>query len=171
MYHIYIRGNVSFILEQYRNNMQFSKVVFCKGTYKQCPGIYPGYYPTYNFCKFCRTFIPVPGTSGCSVTPVPQYPGYGRTACFVPARNFCEFCTLVPQYPELLEVLYDFRTRTRNFWNFCKISVPLPGTSVTSVRLWHNTRGTGMYAFVAIPGELCIHSGLIRRVHSLYYKN
>ena len=30
-------------------------------------GIYPGYYPTKNFCKFCRTFIPVPGTSVSSV--------------------------------------------------------------------------------------------------------
>ena len=64
-------------------------------------GIYPGYYPTKNFCKFYRTFISVPGTSVSSVRPCHKYPGYGYSI-FIPARNFCEFCTPVPQYPELL---------------------------------------------------------------------
>ena len=83
-----------------------------------CSVGYPGYYTSKNFCKFCRTFIPVPGTYGSSVRP--SYPYleflgvlYARgqntrgtgTACFVPARNFCELCTPIPQYPELLEVL------------------------------------------------------------------
>ena len=57
------------------------------------------------------------------------------TACFVPPRNFCELCTPMPQYLELLEVVQDFRTRTRKFWKFCKNPIPLPGTSVSSVRL------------------------------------
>ena len=30
-------------------------------------GIYPGHYPTNSFCKLCRAFIPVPGTSVRSV--------------------------------------------------------------------------------------------------------
>ena len=70
-----------------------------------------------------------------------------HTAYFVPTRNFREFCTPMLQYPELLgllELLYDFCTRTLNFWKFCKIPIPSPGTSVTSVRLWHNTGGTGV---------------------------
>ena len=87
---------------------------------------------TRKFWKFCTTFMPVPGTFGCSVRPCHNTRG-PATSCFVPARSFCELCTPVPQYPELLEVLHEFRTRTRNFWKFCKIPIPLPGTSVTSV--------------------------------------
>ena len=120
-------------------------------------GYYPGYYPGKNFCKFCSAFIPVPETSRSSVRHSYLYPkllevlcarghktrGVG-TARFVPARNFCEFCTPVPQYPEVLEILQDIRTRTGNFWKFCRTLIPLPGNSVTPVRPWHNTRGTGI---------------------------
>ena len=95
---------------------------------------------TRNFCKFCKTFIPVPGTPVSSVgysypypellrvlyTPCHNTRGTGA-ALFVHARNFCEFCTRVPQYPELLEVLQPFHTRTRNFWKFCRTPIPLPG--------------------------------------------
>ena len=130
------------------------------------PGIYPGYYPTKNLCKFCRTFIPVPGTFGSSLhdihtrTPEILEVLYARdhntrgtgTACFVPARNFREFCTPAPQHRELVEVLQDFRIRTRNFWKICKIPIPLPGTSATRVRLWHNTRGTGV-PLLQYPGS------------------
>ena len=78
----------------------------------------------------------------------------------IPTRNFCEFSQ-------------DFHTRTRNSCVFCKTSVytrtrkkalfcrvrtgpypgylrvcatfiPIPSTFVSSVRRWHNTRGTGM---------------------------
>ena len=65
------------------------------------PGYLPGYYPTKNFCKFCVTFIPVPGNTVSSVRPWPQYPGNGYNVC-IPFRNFCEFRTPLPQYPELL---------------------------------------------------------------------
>ena len=94
------------------------KIVFCRVLTNRTRGIYLGYYPTKNLCKFCRAFIPVPGTSGSSVRHSYLYPEflevlYARghktrgtgTACFLPARNFCEFCTAVPQYLELLEVL------------------------------------------------------------------
>ena len=74
---------------------------------------------TRYFCKIC--------------TPVPQYPGYGYNI-FISARNFRKLCMPVPQYPELLEVLYDLHTRTRNFCEFCTIFIPAPGTSVGSVR-------------------------------------
>ena len=99
------------------------KVVFCRVRTNHTRGIYPGYYPTKNFCKFCRTFIPVPGTSGSSVRQ--SYP-----------------------YPEILEVLYASATNTRgtgiyiifityvssvrpcdntqNFSDFCNTSVPYP---------------------------------------------
>ena len=78
-------------------------------------------YPR-TFCEFCtpRGTIPaagvqpllyLPGTSVSSVRPMPQCPGYGYST-FVPARNFCEFCTTVPLY-------------TRNFWKFCKAFIPV----------------------------------------------
>ena len=53
------------------------KVVLCRVRTNHTRDVYPGYYPdTKNFCKFCRTFIPVPGTSGSSVRQsVPQIPG------------------------------------------------------------------------------------------------
>ena len=59
-------------------------------------------------------------------TPPPRaciYPGITRT------RNFCELCTI--------------HTRTKNFCELCTTFIPVPGTSVTSVRPCHNTRGTG----------------------------
>ena len=55
-----------------------------------------------NFCKFCTTFMHVPGTSVSSLRPCHKYPGYYGHSIFIPARNLCEFCTPVPQYPELL---------------------------------------------------------------------
>ena len=64
------------------------EVVFCRVRTNHTRGIYRGYYPTNNCCKFCRTFIPVPGTSGSSVRPWPQYPRY----------RYSMFCTR----PELL---------------------------------------------------------------------
>ena len=36
------------------------------------------------------------------------------------------------RYPELLEVLYDIHTRTRNFWKLC---TPLP--QIPGVRIYH----------------------------------
>ena len=74
--------------------------------------ITPGVTLVKDFCKFCGALIPVPRTSGRSVRHSYSYPDlleilYARghntrgtgTASFVPARNFCEFCTPVPQYP------------------------------------------------------------------------
>ena len=55
-------------------------------------------------------------------------PGYGYSM-LLPARNFWKLCTPVPEYPELLEVLQDFHTRTRNFWKFCTTFIPVPRTS------------------------------------------
>ena len=68
--------------------MYITKVGFCRVRTNHTRGIYLGYYPTKNFCEFCRTFIPVPGTSGSSV----------RRSCLC---------------PELLEVLYASATNTR----------------------------------------------------------
>ena len=102
--------------------------------------IYPGITRTLNFCEFCTTLIPVQRTSASSVRHSYPYPelvwvlyapchntrGTGTTF-LVRTRNFCEFCTPVPQYPELLWVLQHFHTRTRNFCKFCKTPIPLPG--------------------------------------------
>ena len=64
---------------------------------------------TRNFCKLCRTFVPVPGTSLSSVQrfyPYPEilkfelqcnkYSGY-RYIIFIPARNFCKLFTTEQQ--------------------------------------------------------------------------
>ena len=97
-----------------------------------------------------ETFRPVPGTWKCSVHARGTLP----TSCFVHARSFCEFCTPAPQDAEFLEFLYDSRTRTRKLFMFCKIPIALPGTFVTSVRLWHNTRGTGTPCYNNTQGSL-----------------
>ena len=76
---------------------------------------------------------------------MPQYRGYGTA--FIPARNFCKFCTPVPQYPERLEVLEDFHTRTRNFCELCRTFIPVPGTSVSSGRPVQQYPGYGYIVF------------------------
>ena len=79
--------------------------------------IYLGFTRTRNFCKFYeyRIFILIPGTSVSSPRNFckfwrlcHKYPGYGYSICFVPARNFCDFC---------------------------KTSIPVPESSSSSVRL------------------------------------
>ena len=98
------------------------------------------YHNTPNFWKCCKTFIPVPGTSGnfvtfipvpgtsvSSVRPVPQHPVY-RYSIFcthpellrvlqarstIPGTSV-SYVTLQYPYPNLLEVLEDSHTLTRN---------------------------------------------------------
>ena len=105
--------------------------------------------------EFYKTAISVPGTSLSSVRPCHNTLGMGTTF-FIPARNFFEFCAPVLQYLKLLRVLYGNHTRPRYL---CKICMPdtthppgvrvqrfyttflyLPVTSVSIVRLYHNTR-------------------------------
>ena len=51
-----------------RHSAEHHKVVFCRVRTEPYPGYLPrGYYPTKIFCKLCRTFIPVSGTSRSSV--------------------------------------------------------------------------------------------------------
>ena len=111
---------------------------------------YPGITRTRNFCKFCRTFIPVPGTSVSSVRP-----GHNT-------RNFWKFCETFIPVPELLLVLRDIHTRTRNFCEFCtpRVTIPgvpvqhllhPPGTFVSSVRPCHNTRNFWKFFNTFIP--------------------
>ena len=94
------------------------------------PGIYPGYYPTKNSCKFCRTFIPVPGTSVSSRRHLYPYPellralyaratntqGTGKAFFFLPETSLCSV------------------RPCRHFCEFCGTFVPLPVTFVSSVR-------------------------------------
>ena len=96
--------------------------------------IYPGYCPTKSFCNFCKTLIPVAGTSRSSVRRRQKDPGYGYSM-FTLVRNFWNFCTPVPQYPQDLEVLNDFNTRTWSVCEFCKICATIPGISRSFVRL------------------------------------
>ena len=101
--------------------------------------IYPGIARTRNFCKLCRAFIPVPGTSVSSVRP-----------CHI-TRNFWKFCNTFIPVPELPLVLWEIHTCIRSFCEFCApraaipgarvrhLSYP-PGTSVSSARPCDNTR-------------------------------
>ena len=84
------------------------------------------------------------------------------TACLYLPRNFWKFCTPVPQYPELLQVLQDFHTRTWNFWMFCASLAIIPGVRVqhvlyptgasgSSVCLCHNTRNFWKFCNTSIP--------------------
>ena len=74
----------------------------CSSEYAQT---IPGYIPrTKNFRLFCTAFIPpVPGTSTSSVRQCHEYPGYGYiiSSTYVSSvrpshntRNFCEFCNI-----------------------------------------------------------------------------
>ena len=85
------------------------------------------YARTRNFCWFCMTFIPVPGTSVSSVCPVPQYPGYGygifgtrpELLCVLYARvtiagTSASSGILSYPCPRLRQVLQDSHTLTRN---------------------------------------------------------
>ena len=102
-FYVYCCGSKKVCLS---NKMQFYKVVFCRVRTNRTRGIYPGYNPTKNFCKFCRPFVPVPGTSGDSVR-----------------HSYL--------YTELLEVLYARATIPRV--RVQHVLYPL-GTSVSSVR-------------------------------------
>ena len=88
-------------------------------------GIYPGYYRTENFCKFCRTFIPVPGTSVSSVAVsyvhanATNTRGAGTAFLYLPGTSVS---SVRPCH------------NTRNFCEFCNTSIPVPGTSVSCVR-------------------------------------
>ena len=86
-------------MEDYRQPAaELSKVVFCRIRTELYPGylprvipynargIYRGYYPAKNFCKFCRTFIPVPRTCVSSVRHSYPYPEL-LEALYVRARN------------------------------------------------------------------------------------
>ena len=50
-------------------------------------------------------------------------------------------------YPELLCGVDDIHIRAKNFCGFCTVFIPVPGTSVSSVRPCYNTRGTGTTFF------------------------
>ena len=65
-------------------------------------------------------------------------------------------------YPELLEVLCDVHTYTRNFWKFCTPVATIPGvrvqyvlypliTFVSSVRLCHSTRNFWKFCKTSVP--------------------
>ena len=133
-------------------------------------GVYlPGYYPypellrvlynihtrTKNFCEFCTTFIPVPGTSVRSVRPCHNTRGTGTSFSYLPGTSGS---SVRPCH------------NTRNFWKFCKTFIPVPGTSVSSVGRTRNfcgfcapratiycTRGTGTACFAPVRNfcEFC----------------
>ena len=96
--------------------------------------------------------LPVPGTS---VSPVRPY--YNTP-------NFRKFCKNFIPILELLLVLYDIHTRTRNLCEFCtpRATIPgvrvqhllyPPGPSVSYVRPCHNTRNFWKFCntFVPVP--------------------
>ena len=142
-------------------------------------GIYRGYYPTKNFCKFCRTFIPVPGTSVSSVRPCHKYPGYGYSILYLPGTsvssvrqchntpNICEFCnTFVPVPGTFVSSVRSPYTLTRNFCDFCKTVAQYPGYGCT-YQVCYNTGGA-QYSFRFITkSALCIMTSCLVS-HTMY---
>ena len=72
------------------------------------------------------------------------------------------FVRLSYPYPELLEVLQDFHTRTRNLCEFCETRATIPGvlvqhvlyppgSSLGSASLCHNTRNFWKFCNTSIP--------------------
>ena len=149
-----------------------SKGVLCRVRTNRTRGIYPGYYRTKNFCKVLSG-IPVPGTSAYSARQLYIYPellgimyarghntrGTDWAACLCPlgtcvcsvrlwynTSNFWKFCTTSAPEHKTSGSSVNPHTRTRKKCDFCKTVAKYPG--------YGNT-------FVAIPGELCIHSALI----------
>ena len=76
-------------------------------------------YPTRNLCKFCMTFIPVPGNSMSSVRPRHNTRGTGAAFSYLPGTSV-----------SFLRPCHN----TRNLCEFCNTSVPGPGTSLSYVR-------------------------------------
>ena len=105
-------------------------------------GIYPGITRTRHVCEFCTAVIPVPGISVNYARPCRDTRGTGTTYVYLPGTSVSYVWHSYP-YPELLRVLQDIHTRTRNFCEVCTIFIPVPGTRVSTVCLCHNTRGTG----------------------------
>ena len=78
---------------------------------------------TRNFCKFCKTFVPVPETSLSSVRPWHNARGTGMPFYEIPGGGGgYGYCTTFVYLPG-------------TFCEFCKTSIPVPGTSVSSVGL------------------------------------
>ena len=73
--------------------------------------------------KFCTTFIPVLGTCVSSVRTWHNTRGAGMPLSKYPGCGFWKGYE------------YNIRVPTRDFCEFCENSIPVPGTSVTSVRL------------------------------------
>ena len=84
------------------------------------------WYPYRHFCEFCTIFIPVPETSVSSVRPCHNTRGT-RVQHSNTYPDLCEFCMTSIPYPELLWVMYDIHTRTRNVCKFCTPVPQYPG--------------------------------------------
>ena len=100
----------------------------------------------------------------CSVGHVQTVPGVFTPGISLQRTSLSSVGHSYP-YPELLEVLYDIHTCTRNFWKFCTPVATIPGVriqhvlyplgiSVNSVRLCHNTRKLWKFCktSVSVPG-------------------
>ena len=116
---------------------------------------YPGHFPhpellcvldhihthTKNFCEFCTTVIPVPGTSVRSVRPCHNVRRTGTALSFLPgtSASYVRSCH-----------------NTRNIWKFSKTLIPVPGISVSSVRPVPQYPGYGYSTFFTRPELLCV---------------
>ena len=82
--------------------------------------------------SFVRLSYPYPKPLGnvvfCGVD-TESYPGYFPG--YYPTKNFCKFCTPMPQYRGYRYIIF---IPIRNFGELCNTSVPVPGTPANSVR-------------------------------------
>ena len=127
---------------------------------------------TKNFCEFCTTFIPVPGTSIRSVRPCHNTRGTGTAFLYLPrtsvssarpshnTRNFWKFCNTFIPVPATSVI-----SAAHSYPHLCQLCTPRatipgvrahhflypPGTSVSSVRPCHNTRNFCEFCNTSIP--------------------
>ena len=89
---------------------------------------------TRNFWMFCKPFIPVPGTAGSSVTLSYPYSDlffeFGTTRATIPGVRVQH--VLRPPGASVSSVCLCHNTR--NFREFCTISIPVPESSGSSVK-------------------------------------
>ena len=98
------------------------KVVSCRVRTNHSRGICPGYSPAKNFCKFSRTFIPVPGTSGNSVRQPYPYPELLRVPYAGQCHKYlgCGYTIFITHLSSSVDAWHN----TQNFFEFCNTSVP-----------------------------------------------
>ena len=143
------------------NTVEIWKVMFCRVLANRTRGIQPRYCRpssvrhSYPYQKIMEVWYPSSK----------NYPGCGCIT-YVTCVGSQRPCHKTRTTANSVTFPYS----TRNCCNLCKIPIPLRVTSLTCVRLWHNTRGTSI-PLIQNPGspQECILVEPQRVYHALNY--